>query len=273
MKWIINADTHQEPAYASLVRELDLQKQDYVIVRTAPMADYLLSEHDEFDENGHNVPLRLNVDGPVFAMGTTGLAAISRTSGWSPGFIEAPSQTQCMAAWGDHMLNHGAVTGALRQMEPEMEEFFIRPVEDLKSFPGTVLERGGYQAWRRGIVSQTGINKVPEDTEVLVAPLRRIDAEYRCIVVDGRVVTQSRYRLNGWLSISPYVERDVIEFVAERLEEWNPCVAVSIDVARTPEGLRIIETNAVSSSGFYAIDMSLFVTAIAALDQSSGEAS
>lgn len=262
MHWIVNADLHGEPAYARLVEELIAQGRRHTIVRKAPMADYLLSVEDDLDEDGHNRPLEIEPDGPMFATGTTALAGISRRSGWSPGFIEAPSQTECIAAWGEQMLNHDAVIAPLSAMQPVMENFFIRPVEDLKSFPGTVLSLDEYESWRRAMTSSKGVNKVPMDTPVMVAALRRIDAEYRCVCVNGRVVAKSRYRLKGRLSLSPVVEQDVLAYLDERLAEWNPRPAVTIDVARTPEGLRIIETNSVSSSGFYAIDMAAFVKAI-----------
>lgn len=265
MHWIVNADVHGEPAYARLVAELIEQGREHTIVRKAPMADYLLSVEDDLDENGHNRPLEIAPEGPVFATGTTALASISRRSGWTPGFIEAPSQTECIAAWGAHMLNHDAAIAPLSEMQPEMEEFFIRPVEDLKSFPGTVLTLGEYGPWRRAMTSARGANKVPAETPVMVGQLRRIDAEYRCVCVNGRVVAQSRYRLKGRLSLSKVVEKDVLEYLEARLEEWNPRPAVTIDVARTPEGLRIIETNSVSSSGFYAIDMAEFVRAISTM--------
>ena len=54
----------------------------------------------------------------------------------------------------------------------------------------------------------------------------------------------------------------LVDYVHQRLEEWNPRHALVIDVANTPEGFKIIETNAISSSGFYAIDLDKFVVAI-----------
>jgi hypothetical protein len=93
----------------------------------------------------------------------------------------------------------------------------------------------------------------------MIAPMRAIWSEYRCIVVDGRFVTGSRYRTGRTVAYSPDVGARIVRFVNERVAEWNPRIALCIDVADTPDGLKIIETNDVSSAGFYAIDMSIYV--------------
>ena len=69
------------------------------------------------------------------------------------------------------------------------------------------------------------------------------------------------------MAYSPEVGQRIIDFANERVREWNPRIAFTLDIADTPEGLKIIETNAISSSGFYAIDMNKFVGEIVALGE------
>jgi hypothetical protein len=116
-----------------------------------------------------------------------------------------------------------------------------------------------FAEWKQRILDITGWTNCPPETEVIISPLKTIWAEYRCIMVNGRYVTGSRYKTGKRVEYSPEVGQRIIDFANWRTHDWNPRVAFTLDIADTPEGLKIIETNAISSSGFYAIDMNIFV--------------
>lgn len=129
------------------------------------------------------------------------------------------------------------------------------------------MEREKFESWRYNLINIDSYTTVPPDLEVMIAPLKTIWAEYRCIIVNGRYVTGSRYKTGRKVEYSPDVGKRIIDFANERIREWNPRIAITLDIADTPEGLKVIETNSISSSGFYAIDMNIFVGEISQLGE------
>lgn len=269
MHWIVNTNLKREGGYYALMEQLERQGKAHTMVRKPPFADYLVAMHDDFDEDGHQKPIMLDhIEGPVFVTGTTSMKAVSDAHGWNPGYIDAPSQQECFEQWGEHMLNIDARFGTIRDIVPPASgDFFIRPDRDSKAFAGTIMQAEKFEGWRHDIIAIETWTTVPPDLEVMIAPLRTIWAEYRCIIVDGRYVTGSRYKTGATVAYSPDVGERIIRFANERIREWNPRIAVTLDIADTPDGLKVIETNAISSSGFYAIDMNVFVGEISALGE------
>lgn len=266
MHFIINTNLKREGGYYELIRQLDRQGHPYTLVRKPPFADYLVAMEDDFDQDGHQKPIMLDhIDGPVFVTGTTSMKAVSDSHGWSPGYIDAPSQTECIRHWGTHMLNHDLTIGEIQHIVAPDSDFFIRPDRDSKAFSGTIMQREKFEGWRKDIMLIDSWTTISPDTLVVIAPLKTIWAEYRCIMVNGRYVTGSRYKTGQTVAYSPDVGDRIIQYANDRIAEWNPRIALTLDIADTPDGLRIIETNAISSSGFYAIDMGIFVDELSQL--------
>lgn len=264
MHWIVNAALAREAGYHALIHHLERQGQRFTLVTKPPMVPHLISR-----ETGE--PMMLDaIEGPVFVVGTTSMKAVSADHGWSPGYVDAPTQEECVAAWGTHMLNADALFGAIADISPPADRaLFVRPDEGSKAFTGLVVQAGGFEAWRQSVTHRDAAYPVAPDRRIMVAGVKTIWSEYRCIVVDGRYVTGSRYRTGRTVSYSPEVGSRFVRFVEERVAEWNPRGALCIDVADTPEGIKVIETNDVSSCGFYAMDMGLFAAAIGALGAES----
>lgn len=265
MWWIVNTCLRREGGYDALIYQLERQNTPYTLVRKPPMAPFLCAMEDDLDEHGHNKPITLDIEGPVFVTGTTSMQAVSEAHGWAPGYITAPSQQEGMEHWGEHMLNHNARWGDIATITPPDGAFFIRPDLDLKAFSGTVMTPENFEEFRGRIIDVKGWTTCPPDTRVMIAPLQTIWAEYRLYVIDGKVRTGSRYKTGQTVAYSQEVGDMFIEYAHERLREWNPRLAFVMDIAHTPDGPKIIETNAISSSGFYAIDMNIFVGEINAL--------
>lgn len=260
MHWVVNTCLRREGGYDRLIEQLNRQGVPYTLVRKPPFADYLVSmDSDE--------PITLDIEGPVFVTGTTSMNMVSHNHGWAPGYLDSPGIRECIEHWGEHMLNHDAVFGEIGNIEPPEGEFFMRPDEDSKAFSGTIANREDIERWRVDLMKIDGYTTVPLSTIVMMAPLKTIWAEYRCSVVDGRVVTASRYKTGSTVAYSADVGDRIIQYANDRVSEWNPRIAFTLDIADTPEGLKVIETNAISSSGFYALDMNKFVGEISALDR------
>ncbi|GAA3393200.1 ATP-grasp domain-containing protein [Streptomyces roseoviridis] len=121
---------------------------------------------------------------------------------------------------------------------------FVKPPVD-KSFPPAVYEDGGRLP-----------GDLPGDTPVLVSDPVTFAAEYRLFVLDGRVVTASRYLSYGLLDPGPPVP-DALRFGAELLAAAGGSLpsAVVVDVGLTEEaGWAVVEANMAWFAHCYAAD-------------------
>jgi hypothetical protein len=265
MHWVVNTNLHREGGYHSLIEQLDRQQVPYTLVRKPPFVDYLIAVDDDLDDKGDHKPIKLDIIGPVFVTGTTSMKLVSDAHGWQPGYLDSPGIEESIVQWGSHMLNADARFGTLESIIPPSGTFFIRPDLDSKAFAGEVMRDSDFEDFRTRVMSITGYTTLPGSTRVMIASLKTIWAEYRCFVIDGKVATASRYKTGQTVGYSVEVGERIIDFANRRVREWNPRKAFTLDVADTPEGLKIIETNAISSSGFYACDMGKFIGAINAM--------
>jgi hypothetical protein len=127
---------------------------------------------------------------------------------------------------------------------------FVRPDSGGKTFTGLCLEQetAGVE-----INSLRQLTSVTDDTRVLIAPAQSIRAEYRFFIVEGKVVTGSRYHVNGQRSIDPVVSKLCLE-VAQQVAAlpWQVDLAYTCDVGLFAGEPKVVELNAFSTSGLYA---------------------
>jgi hypothetical protein len=256
--WIATGRHPGRDDMARLMKALEAQGVPHAAVRKPPFADYLVDMEDK------DRRIEIRPDGRVFAYGSTTLHEVSTAMGWTPGFVDGPAMDECDAPWGAHMLNFGARIETLGTMPVPDDQVFIRPVDDGKSFAGKCVDPAEFESWRRGVLDVKGWTNLPPTTRVVVGVPRRIEAEWRIAVVDGVPVTASIYRDGSRLRNELGAPADVMAFAVERVAEWRPRAAFIMDVCATPDGLRIVETNSISSAGFYSMDMEVYVAAIEA---------
>lgn len=263
MHWIILVALSREPGFDGLMASLQNRGLPHTVVRKPPFADYLVDQNDQ--------PITLEIEEPVFVLGSSTMEDVSLKHGWTPGYINAPNFDDCLANWGDLMLNHDSVTGRIDEIQvPDVEEFFTRPVEDTKSVPGRVMTPEKFEDWRQGVLAIDSFTTIPPETMLQIAPLKEIWAEYRCMMVGGQYATGSRYRSANKTEYHPDVGPMIINFANECAEMWNPRHAYALDIAHTPEGLKIIETNSICSAGFYSSNLDHLVLALENFHASGG---
>lgn len=254
MHWIlqenlINPNTRNQ--VEMLLRERGIS---YTLARLVPIADVLAEDIA--------VP-----SGPLFAYGSTGIGEVAKAKGWVPGYFDENLDYRMMLQnYGQHCLNAGAVVDTLKALEPVWAEFFIRPVFDNKSFAGEVMTRAELETFRQGVarVDNGEFVTLHMTDLVLAAPLTRIQEEYRFFVIDGVVVTGSRYKVGDRVISSSQVPAEVLRFAQERAGQWSPNKAYALDIARTPGGLKVIELNSANSAGFYGCDIGAIIDAVTA---------
>jgi hypothetical protein len=82
-------------------------------------------------------------------------------------------------------------------------------------------------------------------------------------VVDGQIVTYSLYKDGSRVVHRHEIDGDALDF-GQRMVDINPgySQAYVIDICRTEEGLKLLETNCLNAAGFYAADLVKLARAI-----------
>lgn len=101
------------------------------------------------------------------------------------------------------------------------------------------------------------------DTLMMLTPPARILQEWRVWIVKGQVVTASLYREGEQVVYRREIDGDALAF-AQSMVDLNPGYAPAcvMDICRTAEGLRLLETNCINAAGFYAADLLKLAAAI-----------
>lgn len=205
--------------------------------------------------------------GPIIINGSTKFRELAGAAGFRPGAFYDEGRFSYSSLWnryGDHLLNNTGrlmtVTQFLDLEGPWDEEMFVRPMLDSKSINGGVRTR---REWVRLLGAELGYGAGPIlTTELIVSRPKVIEAEWRTFIVDGAVVASSRYRLNGHLSLEEGCPEEVRRFATERAAEYAPAPVFALDVAATPDGLRVVETGTFGCAGLYHADPAALVRAV-----------
>ncbi len=208
----------------------------------------------------------------VVLFGSYSLWRMAQAKKWSPGvFTIEPFLSQ--GVWRKHLLNGQVRLLTVREaatLEPDDMLHFVRPVSDSKEIAGTVMTTAELVETARGVLTLSE-DEIPggslsHDTELLLAEPVRIFKEWRCWVVGGEIVTWSLYKEGSRVVYRAEIDDDALEF-ARTMISLNPgySPAYVLDVCRTEDGLRIIETNCINAAGFYAADLVKLAASIDAL--------
>lgn len=169
--------------------------------------------------------------------------------------------------WGEHMLNDRPTFTTLKNLvnDPyeDSDEFFIRPDSDNKAFEGQVLEFRAIKKWQENLIQFDNVESL-SNIPIMISEPFNIRKEWRNFIVNGKVVTSSKYRENFKLNKSA-TDRPtaMLEFVKERIKEYQPSTAFVMDVALCGEGYYIIECGCINSAGFYHADIDKIILALA----------
>lgn len=267
MHWVLQANLYNEQAFMSLLEQLERQETPYDVVKIIPFIAQM--EPD------------VNPEGPVFVCGATAMGKIAARKGWAPGYFHVPDMATILAGYGEHMLNADAIVAPFENLTHTWNRFHLRPVNDGKSFAGTVFSWEEMVEWRDRVAALDGddnsLTTLTVRDLVVMSPLKTIYAEYRFFVVRDTVITGSMYKRGERVHYSSDVDpaiRGFAEMMTGQIARKNdedppvtfvPADAYCLDIALTPAGPKVIEINSINSAGFYACDMGRFVEAINSL--------
>ncbi|SLN55693.1 hypothetical protein RUM8411_02708 [Ruegeria meonggei] len=213
------------------------------------------------------------IDDPnaVVMFGSYTLWRYAKANGLKPGVFKIRPFVH-EASWHPFLLNGAdALFLALRdipeQFPDDGKNWFLRPVEDSKEEPGNVKSTGEIIDLANKVLALEE-HEIPKgslrhDTEMMFTKPVRIQKEWRLWVVRDEIVTFSLYKEGSRVVYRHEIDEDALDF-AKRLVEANPNYAPAyvIDICRTDDGLKMLETNCINAAGFYEADLLKLVSSI-----------
>lgn len=144
----------------------------------------------------------------------------------------------------------------------ENDNYFLRPVKDLKSFSGTVVNKKELLIFSNEI-KEGKYTYLNDNVEVVIAPAYKIEKEWRCFMANGKVAAASQYKENGKLLISnKLLPKEMIKFAENMAAIWSPDIIFTLDIGMANQKYYIIEAQCSNSSGFYDCNMIELVKSI-----------
>lgn len=180
--------------------------------------------------------------------------------------------TNYIQQWGEHMLNYGCDVTELYDIihnttwkdwvDSKDEKIFMRPDGDGKEFDGQVGTFDELQGMLKRTLEYDG--PLSEESMILIGKAYNIHKEWRLYIVDGEIVTASRYRKDFKLSKDSLdIPEEMLTFAKERIKEYKPHDNFAMDICSTHDGTYyIIECGCLNSVGFYHADISKIVKAV-----------
>lgn len=249
MHWVLQNNIYSEEGWDVLVSALDRLALPYSVHKVIPFSDGAMDPEPSLPDGSRAI-----------VMGSYTLAKSARTRGWIPGaFLDNLEFEIQRKHWGTLMLNHDAAISRFDSVAFQKMPFFLRPVHDTKSFTGFVCDWPFYAEWLKGVlkIAEFEVSLLTPSTPVMVCKSKEIWTETRTWIVDGKVVTASGYKFGTIkrYSTPEQVDPEIVAFAQRCANIWNPNRAYVLDVAETPNGLRIVEVNNLNSAGWYKADV------------------
>lgn len=193
---------------------------------------------------------------------------------WSPGAFWDDETFRVSKWWPNDqqdLLNHRAELMPLIDLVdssmPDSSSVFVRPERDLKEFGGEVMTMGALRDWARLALQEDTV--LDPQMMVSVGPPIEIDAEWRCIVVQGKVVTASMYQRHGQMKQQRGAPPEVVRLCERLARSWSPAPVFVLDIAAHEGRYSVIELNGFNSSGFYAACVNTIVREVSAVVNSN----
>jgi hypothetical protein len=137
---------------------------------------------------------------------------------------------------------------------------FVRPDSPLKLFTGQTISLDDFNKDYEFI----GFNGFPPETIIVVSVARKLVAEWRFIVADGKIVAGSQYKDDGKLISIPASDAGAFAFAHQIVSTgYKPDPVWVLDVGLINDrSYRVVETGGFSFAGLYACDKDAVVQAV-----------
>lgn len=149
----------------------------------------------------------------------------------------------------------------------ESDHLFVKSAAADKTVSGSVMDARKFEEqWKLMTFYEP-----PPDTMLAIAKAQKIVAEARFLVVNGRVITGSYYKIGSGRTQLEVQGGELLETAIQmrkNIAPWFPPETYVLDLAQTFDGQwKIMEPGAVSCCGLYQCDTDKLVKALACLPQ------
>lgn len=204
---------------------------------------YYVTPYIDFTEN--DLYSSLNGRNDIFVFGGMKLSKLACKLGWRIGSYL--NENFDFRVWknylNDYLLNNNALiinSSRLNNLKIK-SEMFLRPIADTKEFTG-------------GVFSASEIYKLADkNIEILISePIKSIEKEYRCFIIDRKVISVSLYKMDDKLfTLNNDKNLELLKFVELIINIWIPSNSCVMDIAYVNDYYKIVEFNNLNGAGFY----------------------
>ena len=253
MYWVFQDNIFNEPWFDDMIAFLKRMDIPHEIVKAVPFT-------------GQMIPEPTPTQDKVIFIGSYSFTNRAIEMGYSPG--SWTNENYDYRVWSEKwdILNRGRVY-KMKDVPRQIGPFFCRPCADDKAFTGQVFYWDEFEEWRTKIwavyqdYDSGALTTMGPDTWVVVAPARKIEEEYRFIIVDGKIVTGSQYDKGMYRNVDNLVD-PMYNFIHEQIERWTPSEAFALDIAIHDGNPYVLEMGNMNSAGLYKCDPQKIVMAI-----------
>jgi len=251
-KWIIENYEH-DSSLTPLIEEIKKQGMDLEIIKYKPWESGTFNQYH-------------NTDCVIF-YGTLNLGRqLQKQKGWIPG-VYCNFQNLCCVSyfsyWGEYLFNSDYIMlpmmEVLRRQDYVYNMFgiedviFIRPNSGAKPFTGQTLPKETIEKEFKLFSNYAG--KPLDEIIVVISSPKVIDKEWRCVIIDKKVVAYSQYKKNDKLDIENSIDSEALCLAGKiAKEEWQPDKIYTLDICKSGDKYALLEINSFSCSGLYEAD-------------------
>jgi hypothetical protein len=241
MLWIIQENLFCENRRYDLITTLERFKIPHQIIDV---------------ENNKTIP-EIEYDGAIITNGSVMLSKIAKEKGWQPGSLlnDNFSYEVWFSIFKNYLLNNDAVFTTLGEAKISSPKF-IRPLLDNKTINGKVFSPEELENLKNSK------NPPKMDTKILISSPKIVGQEHRHYIVDGKVITSSRYKLGGHPNQQEGADDKIIDFVHKMTKIWQPAKAFVLDTYISGDEIGIVELGCICNAGLYQADLQKFVMAL-----------
>lgn len=258
MYWVFQDNIFNEPWFDEMIAFLKRMDIPYEIVKAVPFT-------------GQMIPEPTPTQDKVIFIGSYSFTNRAIEMGYTPG--SWTNENYDYRVWSEKwpILNRGRVY-KMKDVPRQIGPFFCRPCADDKAFTGQVFYWDEFEEWRTKIwtvyqdYDSGALTTMGPDTWVVVAPAKKIEEEYRFIVVGGKAITASQYGKGMYRNIDN-AEPELWEFVVKcvdpmSIHHWLPSEVFALDIAIHDGKPYVLEMGNMNSAGLYKCDPQKIVMAI-----------
>jgi len=184
---------------------------------------------------------------------------------------EVFTNENCLNKWGSLCLNSDAQIMTVEEalsLEKD-KQYFMRPIEDLKSFTGNLFTPGHLPSLLERYSGYEN-NQFNAKSRIVVSEPKNIKKEWRVFIVDGVVVASSLYKEDGKHKEALGAPSSVIKLCYNALDLYNPAKAFVLDICKLEDGeFYIVEFGCIHNCGFYSANVERIMDRIVKLFEDS----